>query len=133
MNRLADLLRSSPLLLPLSEERITALVEGARLVQLPLGQALQRAGQLPSGAALLLEGRLRRLLAKPGGSPWNLGFVEPGEWLGWSALWRNEPELTLIASRPSTRSPGWYETPLTSSKCPAHDGGSKTAGWPYEA
>ena len=102
MNRLADLLRSSPLLLPLSEERITALVDGARLVQLPLGQALQRAGQLPSGAALLLEGRLRRLLAKPGGSPWNLGFVEPGEWLGWSALWRNEPELTLIASRPST-------------------------------
>jgi HlyB family type I secretion system ABC transporter len=102
MNRLADLLRSSPLLLALPEERITALAAGARLVQLPLGQALQRAGQLPSGAALLLEGRLRRLLAKPGAPPWNLGFVEPGEWLGWSALWRGEPELTLVASRPST-------------------------------
>ena len=102
MNRLADLMRSSPLLQDLSEERITALAAGARLVQLPLGQALQRAGQLPGGAALLLEGRLRRLLAKPGGSPWNLGFAEPGEWLGWSALWRGEPELTLIASRPST-------------------------------
>ena len=102
MNRVADLLRRSPLLQDLSEERLLSLAAGARLVQLPLGQALQRAGQLPGGAALVLEGRLRRLLAKPGGSPWNLGFAEAGEWLGWSALWRGEPELTLIASRPTT-------------------------------
>lgn len=98
---LLTLLQRSTLLQDCPETVLAGLAGQARIVQLPLGQTFQRAGQLPPGAALLLEGRLRRLFSKPGGTPTSLGFVEPGDWVSWSALWRGEPELTLSASRPS--------------------------------
>ncbi len=98
---LAQILARTPLLQGCPPAFLAALAEQCRIVQLPMGQPFQRAGQLPPGAALLLEGRLRRLLSKPGSAPWNLGFVEPGEWVSWTALWRAEPEVTLTASKPS--------------------------------
>ncbi|MFS6828215.1 hypothetical protein AAF143_15820 [Cyanobium sp. ATX-6F1] len=100
-NSLAQILARTPLLQGCPGPFIAALAEQSRIVQLPMGQPFQRAGQLPPGVALLLEGRLRRLLSKPGAAPWNLGFVEPGDWVSWSAIWRAEPEVTLTASKPS--------------------------------
>lgn len=100
--KVAALLAASPLLESCSRELVSALARQAHIVQLTMGQPLQRAGQLAAGPALLLEGRLRRLLSRPGQTPWNLGFVEPREWVSWSAVWRSEPELTLTASQPST-------------------------------
>jgi ATP-binding cassette subfamily B protein len=98
---LAQILARTSLLQDCPADLITALAAEARIVQLAMGQPLQRAGQLPPGPALLLEGRLRRLLAAPGQAPWNLGFIEPGAWVSWTSIWRCEPELTLTASRPS--------------------------------
>ena len=98
---LAQILARTPLLQGCPPAFLAALAEQCRIVQLSMGQPFQRAGQLPPGAALLLEGRLRRLLSKPGTAPWNLGFVEPGDWVSWTALWRAEPEVTLTASKPS--------------------------------
>jgi ATP-binding cassette subfamily B protein len=98
---LAQILGRTPLLQGCPPAFLAALAEQCRIVQLSMGQPFQRAGQVPPGAALLLEGRLRRLLSKPGAAPWNLGFVEPGEWVSWTALWRGEPEVTLSASKPS--------------------------------
>jgi len=97
---LAEILAGTPLLRGCPEPLIAALAGQARIVQLSMGQPLQRAGQLPAGAALLLEGRLRRLLSSAGAAPWNLGFVEQGQWVSWTAIWRGEPELTLTASQP---------------------------------
>ena len=99
---LTQILARTPLLQGCPPAFLAALAQQCRIVQLAMGQPFQRAGQLPPGAALLLEGRLRRLLSKPGTAPWNLGFVEPGEWVSWTALWRAEPEVTLTASRPSS-------------------------------
>jgi len=98
---LAQILARTSLLQDCPADLIIALAAEARIVQLAMGQPLQRAGQLPPGPALLLEGRLRRLLAAPGQAPWNLGFIEPGSWVSWTSIWRCEPELTLTASRPS--------------------------------
>lgn len=98
---LGQILARSSLLQNCPASLIAALAAEARIVQLAMGQPFQRAGQLPPGPALLLEGRLRRLLSAPGQAPCNLGFVEPGGWVSWSAIWRSEPELTLTASRPS--------------------------------
>lgn len=97
---LLQILRRSPLLQSVDTGLLSGLAAQSRIVQLAMGQPFQRAGQLPPGPALLLEGRLRRLLSRPGSPPWNLGFVEPGRWVSWSAIWRGEPELTLTASSP---------------------------------
>ncbi|MFO0075506.1 MAG: ABC transporter transmembrane domain-containing protein [Cyanobacteriota bacterium] len=98
--RFEQLLRGSALLRNLPEPLISRLAADARIVQLAVGQPLQRAGQLPPGAALLLEGRLRRLQGRPGETPLSLGLIEAGTWLGWTSLWRGEPELGLVASQP---------------------------------
>lgn len=98
---LLQILSRSPLLQGVDRSLLAALAAQATIVQLAMGQPFQRAGQLSPGPALLLEGRLRRLLSRPGSAPWNLGFVEPGRWVSWSAIWRGEPELTLTASSPS--------------------------------
>lgn len=101
MSTLQTILRRSSLLVGASEGLLTALAAQARIVQLPLAQTFQRTGQLPPGPAMLLEGRLRRLINAPGRPPSSLGFVEPGAWISWTALWRGEPEVTLTASQPS--------------------------------
>lgn len=98
---LAQILARTPLLQGCAESTVAGMASQSRIVQLSMGQPFQRAGQLPPGPAFLLEGRLRRLLSAPGQQPWNLGFVEAGEWVSWSAIWRSEPELTLTASQPS--------------------------------
>jgi subfamily B ATP-binding cassette protein HlyB/CyaB len=98
---LAQILARTSLLQGCAETTVAAMASQSRIVQLSMGQPFQRAGQLPPGPAFLLEGRLRRLLSAPGQQPWNLGFVEAGEWVSWSAIWRSEPELTLTASQPS--------------------------------
>lgn len=99
--RFDQLLRRSPLLADLPEAVLTRMASEASLQQLAVGQPFQRAGQLPPGAALLLEGRLRRLLLRPGDPPLSLGLIGPGSWVGWSSLWRGEPELGLVASQPT--------------------------------
>ena len=101
MSSLKTILRRSSLLEHASERLLSALAAQARIVQLPLGQTFQRSGQLPPGPAMLLEGRLRRLINTPGQPPSSLGFVEPSAWISWTALWRGEPEVTLTASQPS--------------------------------
>jgi ATP-binding cassette subfamily B protein len=101
MSSLKAILRRSSLLEEASEGLLTALAAQAKIVQLPLAQTFQRSGQLPPGPAMLLEGRLRRLINIPGRPPSSLGFVEPGTWISWTALWRGEPEVTLTASQPS--------------------------------
>jgi HlyB family type I secretion system ABC transporter len=100
--RFEQLLRGSAALTSVSDQLINRLAAEASIQQLSVGQPFQRAGQLPPGAALLLEGRLRRLQLKPGETPLSLGLASPGSWLGWSSLWRGEPELGLVASQPST-------------------------------
>jgi len=101
MSSLITLLRRSALLAEASDGLVSALASQARIVQLPLGQSFQRSGQLPPGAAMVLEGRLRRLITAPGRPPCGLGFVDPGQWVSWTALWRGEPEVTLTASQAS--------------------------------
>lgn len=101
MSNLKTILQRSVLLADASERLLVALAAQARIVQLPLGQSFQRSGQLPPGAAMVLEGRLRRLITAPGRPPCSLGFVEAGQWASWTALWRGEPEVTLTASQPS--------------------------------
>lgn len=98
---LAQILARTSLLQGCDETTVARMASQSRIVQLSMGQPFQRAGQLPPGPAFLLEGRLRRLLSAPAQQPWNLGFVEAGEWVSWSAIWRSEPELTLTASQPS--------------------------------
>ena len=100
--RFEQLLRGSAALTNVSDQLINRLAAEASIQQLSVGQPFQRAGQLPPGAALLLEGRLRRLQLRPGETPLSLGLASPGSWLGWSSLWRGEPELGLVASQPST-------------------------------
>lgn len=100
--RFEQLLRGSAALTNLSDHLINRLAAEASIQQLGVGQPFQRAGQLPPGAALLLEGRLRRLQLRPGEPPLSLGLASPGSWLGWSSLWRGEPELGLVASQSST-------------------------------
>jgi hypothetical protein len=100
--RFEQLLRGSAALTNVSDQLINRLAAEASIQQLGVGQPFQRAGQLPPGAALLLEGRLRRLQLRPGEPPLSLGLASPGSWLGWSSLWRGEPELGLVASQPST-------------------------------
>ena len=100
--RFEQLLRGSAALTNLPDHLINRLAAEASIQQLGVGQPFQRAGQLPPGAALLLEGRLRRLQLRPGEPPLSLGLASPGSWLGWSSLWRGEPELGLVASQQST-------------------------------
>jgi len=101
MSTIPDLLRQAPLLDGVSAEAIKALGAHAELVELAMGKPLQRAGQLPSCVALVLEGRLRRLHQRPGHAPISLGQVLPGEWLGWAAVLRGEPDFTITASERS--------------------------------
>jgi len=101
MSTIPDLLRQAPLLDGVSAEAIEALGAHAELVELAMGKPLQRAGQLPSCVALVLEGRLRRLHQRPGHAPISLGQVLPGEWLGWAAVLRGEPDFTITASERS--------------------------------
>ena len=96
-----DLLQNSPLLRGVSAEAIEALGLRAELVELGVGKPLQRAGQMPSSVALVVEGRLRRLSQSPNGGPLSLGHAGPGEWLGWAAVVRGEPDLTVTASERS--------------------------------
>ena len=98
--RFDQLLRRSALLADLPDDLINRLAAEATMQQLAVGQPFQRAGQLPPGAALLLEGRIRRLQLRPGQTPLSLGQAGPGTWLGWTSLWRGEPELGLVASQP---------------------------------
>ena len=100
--RFEQLLRGSAPLTNLPDQLISRMAAEASIQQLNVGQPFQRSGQLPPGAALLLEGRLRRLQLRPGEPPLSLGLASPGSWLGWSSLWRGEPELGLVASQPST-------------------------------
>ena len=100
--RFEQLLRGSPALAHLPDHLISRMAAEASIQQLAVGQPFQRAGQLPPGAALLLEGRLRRLQVRPGQPPVSLGLATPGSWVGWTSLWRGEPELGLMASQPST-------------------------------
>lgn len=102
MSLIVNQLRQQPLFQGVDDAVIGALAAAARPVTLAMGQAFQRAGQLAPGAALVLEGRLRRLEQPPGGLPISLGFVEANTWVGWSSLWRSEPELTLTASQPTS-------------------------------
>ena len=102
MSLIVNQLKQQQLFQGVDEAVIGALAAAARPVTLTMGQAFQRAGQLAPGAALVLEGRLRRLEQPPGGLPISLGFVEANEWVGWSSLWRSEPELTLTASQPTS-------------------------------
>lgn len=101
MTTIPDLLRSARLLEQVSPDAIEALGAHAELVELAMGKPLQRAGQLPSSIVLVLEGRLRRLHQRPGGAPISLGQVLPGEWLGWAAVLRGEPDFTITASERS--------------------------------
>ncbi|MCX5926890.1 MAG: peptidase domain-containing ABC transporter [Cyanobium sp. LacPavin_0920_WC12_MAG_63_22] len=100
--RFEQLLRGSAPIANLPDQLISRMAAEASIQQLNVGQPFQRSGQLPPGAALLLEGRLRRLQLRPGEPPLSLGLASPGSWLGWSSLWRGEPELGLVASQPST-------------------------------
>ena len=75
---LAQILGRTPLLQGCPPAFLAALADQCRIVQLSMGQPFQRAGQVPPGAALLLEGRLRRLLSKPG--------RPPGTWGSWSRV-----------------------------------------------
>jgi CRP-like cAMP-binding protein len=97
MSLIVTQLKQQPLFQGVDDAVVGALAAAARPVTLAMGQAFQRAGQLAPGAALVLDGRLRRLDQPAGGLPLSLGFVEAGEWVGWSSLWRSEPELTLTA------------------------------------
>lgn len=101
MTTIPDLLRSNPLLEQVSPEALEALGAHAELVELAMGKPLQRAGQLPSGVVLVLGGRLRRLHQRPGAAPISLGQVVAGEWLGWAAVLRGEPDFTVTASERS--------------------------------
>jgi ATP-binding cassette subfamily B protein len=99
MSLILNQLKEQTLFERVEDEVLGALAAAARPVTLGMGQAFQRAGQLPPGAALVLTGRLRRLGQSPGGLPVSLGFEESGTWVGWTSLWRAEPELTLTASQ----------------------------------
>jgi len=101
MSLIVNQLREQPLFQGVDDDVIGLLAAAARPVALGMGQAFQRPGQLAPGAALVLDGRLRRLEQQQGGLPACLGFVESNEWVGWSSLWRGEPELTLTASLPT--------------------------------
>jgi HlyB family type I secretion system ABC transporter len=101
MSLIVNQLKDQSLFQGVDDAVIGALAAAAQPVTLAMGQAFQRAGQLAPGAALVLDGRLRRLDQSPGGLPISLGFVDAGSWVGWSSLWRGEPELMLTASQPS--------------------------------
>lgn len=101
MASILELIQNSPLLGKVKAETIEMLSLRAELVELSLGKSFQRAGQMPPGVALVLEGRLRRLIQRPGRAPLSLGHAGPGEWLGWPSVLRGEPDLTLLASEPS--------------------------------
>lgn len=101
MTTIPDLLRSTPLLQDVSPEAVDALGAHAELVELAMGKPLQRAGQLASSVVLILEGRLRRLHQPLGAAPISLGQVQPGEWQGWAAVLRGEPDFTVTASERS--------------------------------
>ncbi len=98
MSSTRDHLAASALFHDLPEELVTALNRRAELVEIPLGKALQRAGQLPPGVGLVLSGRLRQVYAKPGLPPRSVGSIEPGQWLGWASVVRGESDLTVSAS-----------------------------------
>ncbi len=98
MTTIPELLHTSALLQGVSAEAIQALGLRAELVELPVGKPFQRAGELPASIAMVVEGRLRRLHQSLEGAPVSLGPVGVGEWLGWAAVLRGEPDLTLTAS-----------------------------------
>lgn len=98
MTTIPEILHTSALLQGVSAEAIQALGLRAELVELPVGKPFQRAGELPASIAMVLEGRLRRLHQSLEGAPVSLGPVGVGEWLGWAAVLRGEPDLTLTAS-----------------------------------
>jgi ATP-binding cassette subfamily B protein len=98
MTTIPELLHANALLQEVSAEAIQALGLRAELVELPVGKPFQRAGELPANIALVVEGRLRRLHQSLEGAPVSLGPVGVGEWLGWAAVLRGEPDLTLTAS-----------------------------------
>jgi ATP-binding cassette subfamily B protein len=98
MTTIPELLHTSALLQGVSAEAIQALGLRAELVELPVGKPFQRAGELPASIAMVVEGRLRRLHQSLEGAPVSLGPVGGGEWLGWAAVLRGEPDLTLTAS-----------------------------------
>jgi len=98
MTTIPEILHTSALLQGVSAEAIQALGLRAELVELPVGKPFQRAGELPASIAMVVEGRLRRLHQSLEGAPVSLGPVGVGEWLGWAAVLRGEPDLTLTAS-----------------------------------
>lgn len=98
MSTVPELLQSSPLLNGVSADAITALSLRAELLELPMGKPFQRSGFLPPGPALVISGRLRRVVQGPGGRPISFGSIEQGSWVGWAAVLRGEPDFTLTAS-----------------------------------
>lgn len=99
MSSIPQLLQSCELLQGVSAEALTALALRAELLELPVGKPFQRAGFLPPGPALVVEGRLRRVVPTAAASPISFGAVEPGGWVGWASVLRGEPDFTYTASR----------------------------------
>lgn len=99
MSNIRNLLENSSLLSGVSNFAIAALCRRAELVELSVGKPFQRSGQLAPGAALVLQGRLRRIYQQPGSAPLSLGSIEANDWVGWASVIRGEPDLTLIASQ----------------------------------
>lgn len=93
-------LRAASLFEGLDDAVIDDLARSAQVVSLDVGKPFQRAGQPGPGAALLLEGRLRRIWNPPGREPSSLGGIDAQQWAGLATVLRGEPDLTLIASRP---------------------------------
>lgn len=99
MGNIRELLENSSLLSGVSNFAVSALCRRAELVELSVGKPFQRSGQLSPGAALVLQGRLRRIYQQPGSAPLSLGSIEASDWVGWASVIRGEPDLTLIASQ----------------------------------
>ncbi|QEY31784.1 peptidase domain-containing ABC transporter [Synechococcus sp. RSCCF101] len=101
MSSLVTLVARSGLGAGLPQPLIEAIAAEAAILRLDPGKPLQRPGQLAAQAALVVEGRLRRLLLLPGGGPQSLGLIEPGAWVGWTSIWRGEGEIGVVASQPT--------------------------------
>lgn len=98
MTTIPELLQACELLEHVSEEAIASLGARAEMLELPVGKPFQRAGFLPSGPAMVVKGRLRRVVMAPGAKPVSFGSIKAGEWVGWASVLRGEPDFTLTAS-----------------------------------
>ena len=97
VERVAALLRGSPLFRSLSDEHLRLAVTRATLIQLEPGETIVREGESPEGLLLVLDGELRVVMGgAPGKEAIEIARFGPGQTVGAASLVLDRPSEATV-------------------------------------